>query len=98
MEFWRGTTQIPAKTVYYDATPDYLGSRRTAHSGEVELLSWQGSQCDLLLPTGARTEMMVFLWEEKGRAMYGSAGRSGWFGSLGKEWTKSAPGLEPTMI
>jgi hypothetical protein len=42
--------------------------------------------------------MMIFLWREKGRTVCGSAARSVWFGSLDKEWTKSAPGLEPTMM
>jgi hypothetical protein len=74
-----------------------LGSRRVAHSGKVELLNLQRSQSTLFLPRGARTKLMIFLWRKKGRTMCGSAGCSVWFGSLGKEWTKSAPDLEPTM-
>jgi len=73
-----------------------LGGLRDDLSERPELLSLRDQA--LLLPTGARTKMMIFLWREKGRTMYGSAGRSVWFGSLGKEWTKSAPGLEPTMM
>ena len=42
--------------------------------------------------------MMLFLGRVKGRTMCGSAGRSIWFESLDKEWAKSAPGLEPTMM
>ena len=61
------------------------------------MLSLQGSQSALLLPTGARTKLMFFGRKSR-RTMCDSAGRSVWFGSLDKEWTKSAPGLEPTMM
>ena len=41
---------------------------------------------------------MIFLGKEKGRTMCCAAVRSVWFGSLDKEWAKSAPGLEPTIM
>ena len=73
-----------------------LGGLRDDLSERPELLSLRDQA--LLLPTGARMKMRIFLGKEEGRTMCGSAGRSVCFGSLDKEWTKSAPGLEPTMM
>ena len=73
-----------------------LGSLRGDPSEGSGLLSLRDQV--LLLPMGARTEMMIFLEREEGRTVCDFAGRSVCFGSLGKEWTKSAPGLEPTMM